>query len=296
MIERGNGGHIQPGHLAQLLNTVCAMTERVVRIAAVGDLHCTRTAQGTFQTLFAKAAETAEVMLLAGDLTDYGTPDEARVLAKELAHLRIPAVAVLGNHDVESGQEAEVRQILRDVGVVLLDGDAVEVAGVGFAGVKGFGGGFGARALGAWGETIIKQFVHEAVNEALKLEAALARLRTSSRVVLLHYAPVQQTVEGEPLEIYPFVGSSRLEDPIDRFSVSLVVHGHAHRGQLEGATKAKVPVYNVSMPLLARSFPDRPPFRVFDVPVTVEQPVAETGAAMPASVARGRRATDAIAS
>jgi Icc-related predicted phosphoesterase len=272
------------------------MTERVVRIAAVGDLHCTRTSQGSFQMLFAKVVETAEVLLLAGDLTDYGTADEARVLAKELSHLRIPTAAVLGNHDVESGQEAEVRNILRDAGVVMLDGDAVELAGVGIAGVKGFGGGFGARALGAWGEQIIKQFVHEAVNEALKLEAALARLRTPSKVVLLHYAPVQQTVEGEPLEIYPFVGSSRLEDPIDRFPVSLVVHGHAHRGQLEGATKARVPVYNVSMPLLARTFPDRLPFRVFDVPIVPAQPAADTAAAVPAPLQRGRRATDAIAS
>ena len=150
----------------------------------------------------------------------------------------------------------------------MLDGDACELHGIGIAGVKGFGGGFGKRALGPWGEPIIKQFVHEAVNEALKLEAALARLRTERLVALLHYSPVQETVEGEPLEIYPFVGSSRLEEPIGRYPVSLVVHGHAHRGQLEGRTKSGVPVYNVSMPLLTRSFPDRPPFRVFEVRVT----------------------------
>jgi Icc-related predicted phosphoesterase len=271
------------------------MAERVVRIAAIGDLHCTKSSQGAFQSLFAKAADSADIMLLAGDLTDYGTAEEARILAKELTPLRIPTAAVLGNHDVESCKEAEVRQILTDAGVSMLDGDAVELCGVGIAGVKGFGGGFGPRALGAWGETIIKQFVHEALNEALKLESALARLRTSSRVVLLHYAPIQQTVEGEPLEIYPFVGSSRLEDPIDRFSVSLVVHGHAHRGQLEGATKSKVPVYNVSMPLLARSFPDRPAFRVFQVPVTSEAAV-ESPVPAAAPIGRGRRATDAIAS
>ncbi len=262
------------------------MAARVVRMAAVGDLHCTRTSQGVFQPLFAKVAEAADVMLLAGDLTDYGLPDEARVLARELTPFRIPTVAVLGNHDVESDKQEEVRQILSDAGVVVLDGDATEVQGIGIAGIKGFGGGFGQRALGAWGETIIKQFVHEAVNEALKLEGALARLRTSTLVVLLHYSPVQKTVEGEPLEIYPFVGSSRLEEPINRFPVSLVLHGHAHRGQLEGATTAQVPVYNVSMPLLARSFPDRPAFRVFDVP-TGEKPAAAPF---------GRRATDAIAS
>lgn len=272
------------------------MAERVVRIAAVGDLHCTRTAQGAFQPLFAKIAEAAEVLLLAGDLTDYGTPDEARVLAKELTPFRIPTAAVLGNHDVESSKEAEVRQILADSGVTVLDGDSVELAGVGIAGVKGFGGGFGARALGAWGEPIIKQFVHEAVNEALKLETALARLRTSSRVVLLHYAPIQQTVEGEPLEIFPFVGSSRLEDPIDRFSVTLVVHGHAHRGQLQGTTKARVPVYNVSMPLLTRSFPDQPAFRVFEVPVSAPPTADVATTPTPMPVAHGRRVTDAMAS
>lgn len=219
-----------------------------------------------FQPLFARVAESAELLLLPGDLTDYGLPDEARVLQRELAALRIPIVAVLGNHDFESGKEDEIRQILADGGVVMLDGDATETNGIGIAGVKGFGGGFGQRALGPWGEPIIKQFVHAAVDEALKLEAALARLRTQSLIALLHYAPIEQTAEGEPLEIYPFIGSSRLEEPINRYPVSFVLHGHAHRGQLEGATKSGVPVYNVSMPLLARLFPDRPAFRVFEVP------------------------------
>jgi Icc-related predicted phosphoesterase len=275
------------------------VADRVVRIAAVGDLHCTKASQGALQPLFAKMAESADVLLIAGDLTDYGTPDEARILARELTPLRTPTAAVLGNHDFESGKDQEVRQILTDAGVSVLDGDAVELAGIGIAGVKGFGGGFGPRALGAWGEVIIKQFVHEAINEALKLEAALARLRTPTRVVLLHYSPVPQTVEGEPLEIYPFVGSSRLEDPIDRFSVSLVVHGHAHRGRLEGTTKSRVPVYNVSMPLLGRSFPEQPTFRVFEVPAPALEPSADMGAAMtptPPTVPRGRRSTDAVAS
>jgi Icc-related predicted phosphoesterase len=260
----------------------------VVRVAAVGDLHCTRTSQGAFQALFARMAEAADVLVLAGDLTDYGLPDEARVLAKELASVHMPTAAVLGNHDFESDKQDEIRQILSDAGLSVLDGDACELHGVGVAGVKGFGGGFGQRALGPWGEPMIKQFVHEAVNEALKLEAALARLRTERLIALLHYAPVQQTAEGEPPEIFPFVGSSRLEEPIGRYPVSLVVHGHAHRGQLEGRTKSGAPVYNVSMPLLMRSFPDRPPFRVFEVP----EPVA--AAAAPFN--RGRRATDAVAS
>jgi Icc-related predicted phosphoesterase len=259
-----------------------------VRVAAAGDLHCTRTSQGAFQAMFSRVAESADVLLLAGDLTDYGLPEEARVLAKELAAVRLPTVAVLGNHDFESDRQDEIRQILTDAGVTVLDGDACELHGIGFAGVKGFGGGFGQRALGPWGEPMIKQFVHEAVNEALKLEAALARLRTERLVALLHYAPVQQTVDGEPLEIYPFVGSSRLEEPLGRYPVSFVVHGHAHRGQLEGRTKSGVPVYNVSMPLLARMFPERPAFRVFEVPVPEAAPATPFN--------RGRRASDAVAS
>ena len=157
---------------------------------------------------------------------------------------------MLGNHDFHGGHADEITSILRDAGITVLDGDAHEVNGVGFAGVKGFGGGFGPRALGPWGEDTFKRFVHEAVEEALKLEAALARLRTRSRVAVLHYAPVRDTVEGEPLEIYPFLGSSRLEEPINRYEVSAVVHGHAHRGQPEGRTATGVPVYNVSLPLM----------------------------------------------
>jgi Icc-related predicted phosphoesterase len=284
------------------------MGSAVVRIAAIADLHCTKTSQGAFQPLLARIADAAEVLLIAGDLTDYGLPEEARVLARELAPMRTPTVAVLGNHDFESGKDAEICQILNDAGVVVLNGDACEMHGIGIAGVKGFGGGFGQRALGPWGETIIKQFVREAVDEALKLEAALARLRTANLIALLHYAPIQQTVDGEPLEIYPFLGSSRLEEPIGRYPVSLVVHGHAHRGKPQGATKTGVPVYNVSMPLLTRTFAEKPPFRVFEVPVS--QPAAETppahsqpppaGAPQPATPiggpGRGRRTTDAIAS
>jgi Icc-related predicted phosphoesterase len=259
-------------------------------VAALADLHCTKTSQGAFQPLFARINESADIALLAGDLTDYGLPEEAAVLVKELSALRVPVAAVLGNHDLESGKAAELMQILRDAGVQVLDGDACELAGVGIAGVKGFGGGFGRYALAPWGESIIKQFVHEAVDEALKLEAALARLRTKHLIALLHYAPIEKTVEGEPKEIFPFLGSSRLEEPIGRYPVSLVFHGHAHRGQLEGATKGGVPVYNVSMPLLGRAFADRPPFRVFELAMgeATTQPTP--------MLARGRRATDAMAS
>lgn len=242
---------------------------RPVRIAAVGDLHCTRQSAGRFQPLFTQASEQADLLLLAGDLTDTGLVEEARVLVRELSALRIPAVAVLGNHDFESGREQEVNEALVDAGVQVLDGEACEIQGIGIAGVKGFAGGFGAHALGPWGEAGIKGFVHEAVNEALKLEAALARLRSAQQIVLLHYAPVRDTVEGEPLEIYPFLGSSRLEDPIGRFPVSMVFHGHAHRGQPAGRTKAGVPVFNVSLPLLTRTVPDGPPFVVVEADAAV---------------------------
>lgn len=239
-----------------------------LRIAAVADIHVKKTSHGAFQPLFAKATEEADVLLMCGDLTDYGTVEEAKILAREITSaLRIPAIAVLGNHDYESGHEKELVDILSDAGVVVLDGDSYELHGVGFAGVKGFGGGFGRRALGAWGEPIIKQFVHETINEALKLEAALARLRTSQKIGVLHYSPIQATVGGEPPEIVAFLGSSRLEEPLDRYRVNAVFHGHAHRGAPEGRTKANAPVYNVAMPVLANAFPDRPQFRVVEVPV-----------------------------
>ena len=243
------------------------MAQTVVRVAALADLHCTKTSHGAFQPLFARIADAADVLVIAGDLTDYGLPDEARVLSRELTTLRVPAAAVLGNHDVESGKSDEIRAILADAGLAMLDGDTCELKGVGIAGVKGFGGGFGQRALGPWGEPTIKRFVREAVDEALKLESALARLRSMPLVALLHYSPIAKTVEGEPPEIYPFLGSSRLEEPLGRYPVSVVFHGHAHRGQPEGATQTGVPVYNVSMPLLTRTFADRPPFRVFDIPL-----------------------------
>jgi Icc-related predicted phosphoesterase len=239
-----------------------------VRIAALADLHFGRVAEPLLRQTLAEAGRDGDVLLLCGDLTDHGLPEEARGLARELKQtVGVPIIGVLGNHDFESGKPAEVREILAESGVNMLDGDACEVAGVGFAGVKGFAGGFGKRALGPWGEEIIKQFVHEAVGEALKLESALARLRHKPRIAVLHYSPIQETVEGEPHEIFPFLGSSRLEEPLARYPVDAVFHGHAHRGQPEGKTAAGVPVYNVSFSLLRRTFPERPPFRVIEVTV-----------------------------
>lgn len=241
-------------------------TSGVIRVAALGDIHYSKTSHGMLQSVFAEITEHADVLVLTGDLTDYGLAEEAKVLAKDLtSSVKIPAVGVLGNHDFEAGEEKEITKILTDAGVRLLDGDSYEVHGVGFAGVRGFCGGFGRGALGAWGEPVIKAFVHEAISEALKLESALARLKTAHRVAVLHYAPIRDTVEGEPLEIYPFLGSSRLEEPLARFDVTAVFHGHAHRGALEGTTGKGIPVYNVSLPLLKAARPSLPPYRVVDI-------------------------------
>jgi Icc-related predicted phosphoesterase len=238
----------------------------VIRFAAVGDLHCTKASAGTLRGLFAQASEAADALLLCGDLTDYGLAEEARVLVDELTAARVPIVAVLGNHDYESDAQDEVRRILMDAGVHVLDGEAVEIEGVGIAGAKGFAGGYGRATLGSWGERPIKQFVNEAIQEALKLESALAKLRTPQRLALLHYSPIADTVQGEPVEIFAFLGSSRLEEPLIRFPVDVVLHGHAHRGCPEGKTVNGTPVYNVAMPLLKRTYPAQPPFRLIELP------------------------------
>jgi Icc-related predicted phosphoesterase len=248
----------------------------LVRIAAIGDLHYGRAATpGSLQPLFTQITQSADVLVLCGDLTDYGLADEARALAREITTaLKIPIVAVLGNHDFESGQQEDIKKILVEAGVVILDGDTTEVHGIGFAGVKGFAGGFGRRALGPWGENIIKKFVHECLDEALKLESALARLRTERLIAVLHYAPIEATVAGEPREIYPFLGCSRLEEPLTRYPVSAVFHGHAHHGQPEGRTRTNVPVFNVSMTLMRETFPERP-FRLIDVDMTTSLDAAD---------------------
>jgi Icc-related predicted phosphoesterase len=237
-----------------------------VRFAAVGDIHVDKDSAGTLRDFFAQASEAADALLLCGDLTDYGNPEEAAILVDELSAVGIPIVAVLGNHDHESGTPEVVVDALKRAGVRVLDGEACEIEGVGIAGVKGFAGGFGRGSLGAWGEPAIKLFVQEALNEAMKLESALAKLRTPRRIAMLHYSPVAATVQGEPAEIFPFLGSSRLEEPLIRYPVDAVFHGHAHRGTLEGRTINGVPVYNVAKPLLQRCRPDVPPFRIYEVP------------------------------
>ena len=244
------------------------MGKETVQFVALGDTHYTRNSQGSVQTVLAQIPASANLVVLCGDLTDHGLPEEAMLLVRDLtAGVKLPMVGVLGNHDFEAGKEAEISRIFTDSGVHMLDGTAVEILGLGFAGVKGFAGGFGQRALEPWGEQVIKSFVREALDETLKLESALARLRTPTRIAVLHYAPIAATVEGEPLEIYPFLGSSRLEDPLDRYPVTAVFHGHAHRGSLEGKTRGGVPVYNVALPLYRRKQPGQPQFRLLEVPV-----------------------------
>jgi Icc-related predicted phosphoesterase len=225
-----------------------------LRIAAVADLHYGKHSRGALQPMLSEISQQADVLLFCGDLTDYGLAQEAEELVADLrAAVRVPMIGVLGNHDFESGEPKLVRQVMETAGVTILDGEAIEIGGVGFAGVCGFGGGFGRRMLNAWGEPLIKQFVQEAIDQALRLEQALGKLQTDRRVALLHYSPIRATVTGEDPEIFAFLGSSRLEEPINRFRVKAVFHGHAHNGAGEGATSSGIPVYNVSLPVLQRA-------------------------------------------
>jgi Icc-related predicted phosphoesterase len=236
---------------------------RELRIAAVGDLHFDSTNSGALRDLFADIHRNADVLALCGDLTTHGKPDQMRGFVSEVAGVQIPIVAVLGNHDYESGAEEECTRVLCDAGVQVLDGTNTTIDGVGFAGTKGFAGGFGRGALGPFGEALIKNFVNAAVEEALKLERALQQLRSETRVVLLHYAPIMDTIIGEPECIYPFLGSSRLLQPIDTLGAAAVFHGHAHHGALEATTPGGIPVYNVAMPALRTAGMT---FRLFTVP------------------------------
>jgi Icc-related predicted phosphoesterase len=216
------------------------------RIAAMGDLHVKEQDSVSYKDLFSEISRAADILVLTGDLTDLGKPKEAEMLAADLRSCSIPVVGVLGNHDYECGHVDEVRTIIKDAGVHLLEGQAVEIEGVGFAGVKGFAGGFGRFMLSSFGEPAIKAMVAESVEETMRLENALRQVRSQRAMVVLHYAPIAETVEGEPMEIYPFLGSSRLAETIDRFPVSAVVHGHAHRGKYMGRTPGGAPVYNVA--------------------------------------------------
>ena len=232
--------------------------KRVLRVAACGDLHVRDQSESSYRAFFAKVSKRADVLLLCGDLTHLGRVAEAETLASDLSSCSIPVMAVLGNHDYQSGQVDEVKKILKSTKIVLLDDGPFEYEGVGFAGVKGFCGGFGRHMLTSFGEEAIKLFVTEALNESLKLENSLRTLETERTVVVLHYSPVAATLEGEPPEIYPFLGSSRLAETIDLFDVSAVFHGHAHHGTYEGKTNRGVPVYNCCYELMSKVNPDQP--------------------------------------
>lgn len=226
-------------------NGVADDAQRPLRVAAIGDLHTSETKAHAHRELFAEVSDRADLLALCGDLTNHGKPREAELLAEDLRSCRIPVVGVLGNHDYECGHLGEITQILRDAGLHLLEQEPFTQHGVGIVGVKGFAGGFDARMLGAFGEDIIKRFVAEAANEAMQLENAIRGLTTERVLAVLHYAPIAATVEGEPCEIFPFLGSSRLADAIDRFpNVCAVVHGHAHHGSYSGRTAKGVPVFN----------------------------------------------------
>jgi Icc-related predicted phosphoesterase len=229
-----------------------------VRVAAVGDLHVHDNHDGLLRSLFAEICKKADVLALCGDLTRLGLPSQAEALAQELSVCTIPVVGVLGNHDYESNQADAVKKILKDGKVHLLGEESYVYRDVGFAGVKGFGGGFNRYMLTSFGEEGIKRFVAEAIQEALKLENALRTLMTEKTVVVLHYSPVTGTLHGEPLEIYPFLGSSRLAEAIDPFDVSAIFHGHAHHGTYEGRTNKGVPVYNTCLDLMRARDPSQP--------------------------------------
>lgn len=235
-----------------------------MRIAASADLHFTPQVYAKLKDQFERVRDDADVLVLAGDLTNYGQPEEMEPLLNVLVRLRLPTVVVLGNHDYECGKEEELRRMLTAAGVKVLDGSGYERDGVGFAGTKGFVGGFGRGVLTSFGEREIKDFVRAAVDEAMKLERGMSQLRAGKRVVVVHYSPIAETVQGEAPEIFPFLGTSRLAEVIDRHGADLVVHGHAHHGKPDGHTTGGVPVHNVSISLLQAQNPSLV-YRVFDV-------------------------------
>ncbi len=235
-----------------------------MRIAATADLHFSAQTQGLLKEQLGRVRDEADVLVVAGDLTNFGRPEEMEPLVNVLVRLRIPTIAVLGNHDYECGQETELIRIMTSEGIKVLDGTGYERDGVGFAGTKGFIGGFGRGMLTAFGEPETKAFVKVSIDEAMKLERAMSQLRAAKRVVVLHYAPITATVSGEAPEIYPYLGSSRLAEVVDRHGAELIIHGHAHHGSLNGKTTAGIPVHNVAITLLQSQQPGTA-YRVFEV-------------------------------
>jgi len=230
-------------------------TDGKLRVAAIGDLHVMEDSVAPYRELFAEISAAADVLVLCGDLTNFGKTREAEILAEDIRSCTVPVVGVLGNHDYECGQPEKVCSILHDAGMTVLDEQAVEIEGVGFAGVKGFLGGFGRGELAPFGEPIVKAMVDEVLTESRKLENQLRTIRTERSVAVLHYSPIVGTIEGEPRAIFQYLGSQRLCEPIDRFDhVKAVVHGHAHHGTYEGRTPLGRPVYNVAQFVLKPLF------------------------------------------
>jgi len=226
-----------------------------LRVAAIGDLHVQETNVAPYRDMFSEISSNADVLVLCGDLTNFGKTREAEILADDIQSCSIPVLGVLGNHDYECGQPEKVCEILTHAGMKVLNEQAVEIEGVGFAGVKGFMGGYGKGELAPFGEPVAKAFVDEVMNESRKLENQLRTLRTDRSVAVLHYSPIEGTIEGEPPSIYQYLGSQRLCEPIDRFDhVKAVVHGHAHHGTYEGRTPLGKPVYNVAQFVLKPKF------------------------------------------
>jgi Icc-related predicted phosphoesterase len=235
-----------------------------MRIAALADLHYSPQSYDKIREQMGRIRDEAELLVMAGDLTNFGRPNEMESLLTMLVRLRLPIVAVLGNHDYESGQQNQLIEMMSAEGVKMLDGTAYERDGIGFAGCKGFLGGFGRSMLTAFGEPEVKAFVQAGIDEALKLERALSQLRTEKRVIVLHYSPIAETVAGEPKEIYPYLGSSRLMEVCDRHGANLILHGHAHHGAPDGKTTAGIPVHNVAMQINAARDGGLP-YRIFEI-------------------------------
>ncbi len=230
----------------------------MIRVAAAGDLHFGRDSAGSLRSHIEDLPERADAFLIAGDLTKMGTPEEAEALARELDGLGLPVVTVLGNHDYHADCEKEVTRVLEDVGVTVLDGEGIVVetpdGRLGIAGLKGFGGGFAGASGSDFGEPEMKAFIRHTMEAADRLEQALRALDADVRVALLHYSPVPETLKGEPLEIYPFLGSYLLAEAVDGAGADLVLHGHAHRGREKGVTPGGIHVRNVSQPVIGRAY------------------------------------------
>lgn len=231
----------------------------MIRVAAVGDVHLAADLRGTLRPQLSALPWDADALLLAGDLTQRGTVAEGEVVAAEFAGLGLPVVAVLGNHDYQSDQQDQLVTVLTQAGISVLEGSGVVLSlpggrRLGIAGSKGFGGGFPGRSGSEFGEPEMKAFVRHSRQLAERFGEALAELDADSRIGLTHYSPVEDTLAGEPREIYPFLGSYFLAEAGDRAGADLMLHGHAHAGTEKGQTPGGVSVRNVALPVLQRAY------------------------------------------